>query len=486
MPEDILSISKEVGYVVSAQDYLLNIEGLPSASVNDIVVSENGARALVNIIERDRVEALMLDPDRPRPGESFTLTGSKLTIPLHVNLLSRAINPLGTPIDKKGKFPPGGVEVDLDVVAPGIADRAIVSEQLFTGITVIDTLLPIGKGQRELMFGEPRSGKSSFMLDIIHNQKGENKICIYAAIGRADIDVQRFIEQLEKTEASKYTIVLAATSSDSAPLISVAPSIACSLAEHYRNQGQNVLLILDDLGTHSKYLREIGLLSGRTPGRESYPPDIFYQHSRLVERAGNFNEHFGSGSITLLPVIETDLENFTGLIPTNVMSMTDGHLLFSAALRAGGQYPAIEVDRSVTRVGRQTQSLIHKILSDKVRSLIADFHELERYGRFGAELTSETQTTIKRGSVITELLRQEPLEKIEPKVQILLLSLVFTGFFDTKDIEFVRCNKSNIIRALGEKKELETLKKQIDTVKLDELIENLKQYKNVVEASCQA
>jgi len=257
-----------------------------------------------------------------------------------------------------------------------------------------------------------------------------------------------------------------------------------ALAEFYRNKGRHVLLILDDLATHAKYSREISLLAGRIPGRESYPADIFYQHSSIVERAGNFNDHYGNGSITMLPTVETSIENFTALIPTNVMSMTDGHILFNANLRSQGIYPAIEPDRSVTRVGRQTQIFIHKVLSDRVRSMLADYHELERYGRFGSELSGETQLKIKRGKVIEELLKQEPLFSISWEVQILMLSLVFTGFFDEQELEFARKNKRKILETL-QTKTYATLIAMLKTIKLDELIDRLKNLKKPLEDACQ-
>lgn len=439
----------EIGFLTASQDYLLYIEGLPSARVNDVIVSSSGNRALVTGLTSTRIEALMLDKLRPAPGEIFTLEEGGLRLPLGVALLGRTINPLGQPLDGKAGFPPSGKKTDLDAVAPGIAARKIIDMQLYTGITMVDTLLPLGKGQRELIFGEPRSGKSSFLLDIIINQKNKNTICIYTALGRSEVDVKRFTKRIGETGAQKYTTIIAATSSDSAPLIAIAPSVACAIAEHFVLGGWDVLLIFDDFGAHAKYLREIGLLSGRIPGRESYPADIFYAHSHLVERAGNFNETYGNASITLLPVIETDLENFTNLIPTNVMAMTDGHLLFSASLRAQGLYPAIDPDRSVTRVGHQTQKPLHKLLADKIRSLLADFHELERYGRFGSELTAQTQVILKQGTLATELLKQEAGQFIDPLVQILLLSLIFTAFFNNRDVEFVRAHKEKIIKTLS-------------------------------------
>jgi len=438
---------------------------------------------MISALEKDRVEALMLDSERPKPGDYFELSEYGLKFPLNVELFGRAINPLGMPLDGKAGLPPGGDTLDLDIVAPGIDARKAVTEQFYTGIAVVDTLLPIGKGQRELIMCEPRSGKEQFFLDIILSQKTQNRICIYTAIGRSELDVKRFAEDVLQYGAAPYTIIVAATSSESAPMIQITPSVASALAEHYRDQGKHVLLIFDDLATHAKYVREISLLAGRIPGRESYPADIFYQHSSIVERAGNFNEHFGNGSITLLPTVETSIENFTNLIPTNVMSMTDGHILFSANLRAQGIYPAIEPDRSVTRVGRQTQAFIHKVLSDRIRLLLAEYHDLERYGRFGSELSSETQLKIKRGKVVEELLKQEPMSSITPEGQILMLSLVFTGFFDQQDLEFVRMHKTTIISTL-QSSVYKILIEAIKKVKLDELITQLSGQLKPLEAAC--
>lgn len=474
---------KEVGYVVSTQDYIVIIEGLPSARLYNIIVTKNGGRAMVSALEKDRVEALMLDSERPKPGDYFELSDYGLRLPLNVDLFGRAINPMGMPLDGKAGLPPGGEQLDLDIVAPGIDGREAVTEQFYTGITMVDTLLPVGKGQRELIMCEPRSGKEQFFLDVVLAQKTQERICIYAAIGRSELDVKRFAEDIQKEKADSYTVIIAATSSESAPMIQITPTVAMALAEYYRNQGKHILLILDDLATHAKYAREISLLAGRIPGRESYPADIFYQHSSIVERAGNFNDHFQKGSITLLPVVETNIENFTSLIPTNVMSMTDGHILFSAGLRAQGIYPAIEPDRSVTRVGRQTQTFIHKVLSDRVRSLLAEYHELERFGRFGSELSRETQLKIKHGKVVEELLKQEPMTSIAPEVQILLLSLVYSGFFDTRDVEFVRENKQIVIQTL-QSNSYKNLLDAIKTVKLDELIVQLKGQLKPLEEVC--
>ncbi|HUD19762.1 MAG TPA: hypothetical protein VMR81_04940 [Patescibacteria group bacterium] len=478
---------KEVGYVISTQDYIVFLEGLPTVKMYDIIVTKTGARALVSSLEKDHVEALMLDAERPKPGDYFELSSVGLHLPLHINLFGRAINPLGVPLDGKAGLPPGGEPIDLDITAPGIDGREIVSDQFYTGITVVDTLIPIGKGQRELIMCEPRSGKEEFFLDIIQSQKTQNRICIYAAVGRSEIEVKRMTEEIKRVGADAYTVIIAATSNESAPMIQIAPSIACALAEYHRNHGKHVLLIIDDFGAQAKYAREIALLAGRIPGRESYPADIFYQHSGQVERAGNFNEHYGKGSITMLPVIETYVENFTALIPTNVMSMTDGHILFTANLRAQGIYPAIEVDRSVTRVGRQTQTFIHKVLSDRVRSLLAEYHELERYGRFGSELSLETQLKIKRGKIVEELLRQEPLTSLPPETQIMYLSLVFAGFFDKRELETIRTDKIKIIDTINKGKEYAEIAEYIKTKQsnMDELIVKLQKVLKPLEDVCQ-
>src|SRR3989344_3729067 len=477
--------SPEVGFVVKAQDYLLYLEGLPSVKIDDIIVSAQGGRAIVTALDNEKIEALMLDRQRPAPGEVFSLVATGLLIPNQLRLLGRTINPLGAPLDGLGVLPFSNEEINFGLVAPGVDSRKIISDQLYTGITVVDSLLPIGKGQRELVFGEPRSGKGAFLLDIILNQKGKSVICIYIGVGKAEIDVKKIVNSLKAEGGLAYSIIIAATSSDSAPMIAIAPSVGLSVAEFYAKQGRDVLIIIDDLGLHAKYLREIGLLSGRVPGRESYPADIFFAHSHLIERAGNFNQKAGNSSITLLPVIETDIENFTALIPTNIMSQTDGHILFSSSLRAQGQYPAIDPEKSVTRVGHQTQRPIHKILGDKIRSLIAEYHELERYGRFGSELTPETQKLLKLGSIAMEFLKQEHLIRIDPTIQILLLSLLFTPFFDNKDLEFVRNNKTKILSFLRESPEFKIIGNKILTISLDNLIENMNQNISALEKACQ-
>jgi F-type H+-transporting ATPase subunit alpha len=438
---------KEVGFSISVNDYLITLEGLPSAKVNDVVISELGERAIVNSLEGNYLQALLLESRHPKPGEMFYLDDGGIKLPLCDGLLGRTVNPLGAPIDGKAPLPKDRQKLELDVVALGIAERELITDQLSTGFTVVDTLLPIAKGQRELIIGDARSGKSTFLLDIIINQKGKNVICVYGAVGKSEIGIKRFAAAISQAGASEYTTILAATSSSPTPLITIAPSVAFSVAEYFCSKGRDVLLILDDLGVHARYLREIALISKQIPGRESYPGGIFHAHSHLMERAGRFKGNNGA-SITLLPVIENDLENFTNLIPTNLMSQTDGHLLFSSNLRAQGQYPAIEWDRSVTRVGRQTQPNLLKTLGSRVRALLAEYQELKRYITFEAEISGDSQLKIKQAEMVLEVLRQENEEALEPKIQATLLATIFTRFMNDKTPQSLHLNKRKIIKAL--------------------------------------
>lgn len=480
----------EVGLVVETQDYLTYLQGLPSAKINDLVVSQEGTRGLVYGLDREKLEVLLLDQKRPKPGELFFLEPKGLSLQIGEELLGRAISSLGDPMDGRSKITGAGTRIEMDVKALGIEYREIISQQVETGVALVDTLLALGKGQRELIYGEPRSGKTSFILDAIVNQKDRDVVCIYAAIGKSEIDTKRFVKDIDKAGGRDYTVVIAATSTQPAPVIFITPTVAMAVADWFRERGRNVLVFLDDLGTHAKYLREMSLLAERTPGRESYPGDVFYQHAHILERAGNFNEKGGGGSVTLLPVIETDLENFTALIPTNLMASTDGHLLFSAKLRAEGRHPAIDVDRSVTRVGRQTQMLLHKLLADKIRRLLIDFEELRRFSRFGAEVSQETQLAIKKGYIMQELLRQEPLQKIDRFVQMQYLGLIFTAFYDEKEASFVKDNKAKILNTVQGAQEFrmmrEELEKSHDQMELDKFIKLLSEKQEVVEKACQS
>lgn len=475
----------EVGYVVQSRDYLIYLEGLPSVHINDIIVGKNGQTALVTSMRQNRIAASMLSAHKCKPGDEFSKLSAGLQIYEPLNLIGRLMSPLGGLLDEGALKNSAKIDLNLEPEALGISRRIILSRQLTTGLTLVDTLVPIGRGQRQLLFGEPTSGKTPFVLDLIINQNtlksapsGEfprdQVICIYAAVGKAEMEVRRFIEQIKQHNGMSYTIVIASFSSEPAPLIALTPTVALAIAERLRDQGYSTIVVLDDLGTHAKYLREIALLSERVPGRESYPGDIFYQQAYLTERAGNFQvDGFKEAvSITLLPLIETSLENFSSLIPTNVMATTDGHILFSSALRSEGRYPSIDLERSVTRVGRQTQNTLFHQLSDKLRLLLTEYQELKIYSRFGADTNN---ATLHQGELLYELLRQKQLMRIELSVQAIYLTLVFTNFLVAKDLSYVKKNKELLLKLIHEQTQFQQLREAIPTLKLNQLIQILDQ-----------
>lgn len=462
--------TEEVGYVVSARDFMVRLDGLPSIRVNDMVLSEDGTRGWVNAVKEDLVEVLMLDEEKIIPKKLFKKARDRLGFTVGDFLLGRAVNPLGIPIDGKGPFSKSPVSeiLELEQPAPGIESRQFISDQFLTGITLIDTLIPLGKGQRELVLGDGHSGKTGFLLDVIINQKNTGIICIYASIGKPSVTVRNLIDVLKSNGALSYSVVVAASSSDSAPLIFLTPKTAFTIAQYFQKKGKDVLLILDDLGTHAKIYREIALLADKPPGKQSYPGDMFYQHAHLMERAGNFLKPFGGGSITALPVLELELDNFTAIIPTNLMSMTDGHLLFKSSLRAQGQTPAIDISLSVSRVGRQTQDPVSNLLSTKVRQVLSEATDLETISRFSSELPPDTQLILRRKDQIMEFLKQDPLTPISKPIQVILLALPFTSFLKDKDKSFVEKNRRILADAFLQNPKLLPITRQISKLKTDE------------------
>ena len=473
----------EVGIVRSVKNYILTLEGLPSAMLNDLIATRDGKRALVSSLEESHLMALLLDEAAIKPGETFYPEKEGLRLPDAENLKGRIVNPLGEPLDGQSPLQKNGELLALDEIAEGIDAREVIKEQLVTGITVVDALIPIGKGQKEAVFGEPRSGKTAFIQDIIINQKDQEVTCLYAAIGRPEMDVKRFAQKLQSAGALAHTIILSCSPKEPVPLMALTPTIAFALSNQLRRKGKDVLLILDDLGTHAKTLREIALLSGRIPGRESYPGDIFYQHAHLIEHGGRYNKEAGGGSLTLLPVMETAMEGLSYLLPTNLIASTDGHLFFSSTLYAQGQYPAIGVEKSVTRVGRQTQSEIQKEISDRVRGSLADFEELKTYSAFGAELSEETRALLKTGEVLREILKQEPRENTDLKTQILLLHLPFTVLGQKLSVESFRAGRTKLIEILKNRPEFRALAVKLDSLESDEVINILNQESEILESA---
>lgn len=477
----------EVGYAVSSRDFLVYLDGFPTVKINDLVKSATGARGWVNSLSEDLIEVLMLDEDHVNPNQAFTKLDQSLGVAVGEFLLGRSINPLGVPIDGKGPLRQNknSKTATLDVTAPGIEARELITQQFLTGISLIDTLLPIGMGQRELVLGDAHSGKTQFLIDTMVNQKGTGTVCVYASIGKPAGSVRNLIDTLRANGSLDYTVIIAASSSVPVPLIFLTPKTALTIAEYFQKKGQDVLLILDDLGIHAKIHREISLLSNKPPGRESYPGDTFYQHARLLERAGKFNKLAGGGSITTLPVIELNLSDFTTLIPTNLMSITDGHLLFKSDMYSRGQRPAVDISLSVTRVGRQTQDHLSNLLSSKIRSLLSQAADLETISRFSSELPLESRLILRRRELIMELLKQDPFTAIPKPIQLILLGLPFTSFFDDKNRFFVDRNKKAVTEAFLKDPNLSKIAKAVPKLTTeDELIKLLEGAGPILQRIC--
>lgn len=451
------------------------LDGMPTVKINDLVISESGKRGWVSALHKNQVEVLMLDEGVINPGELFKRSDKRLSISMGEYLLGRAINPMGVAIDgKKILASNKDIQSELDKKAPNINMRKFITDQFTTGITLIDTLVPIGKGQRELVIGDAHAGKTAFTIDLIVNQRDRNVICVYASIGKPISQLKSLLEVLANTGAMSYCVVIAASSSEAAPLIYLTPQTAFTIAEYFQKTGRDVLLILDDIGSHAKIYREISLLSGKTPGRESYPGDIFYQHSHLLERAGNFKEENGGGSITAIPVLEVNLSDFATYMPTNLVGMTDGHLLFNSNFRNQGKTPAIDVSLSVTRVGKQTQKRLQNLLSSQIRELMAKAAELQTISKFSAELPFQTRLILKQSEVLEELLNQENATRISLPSQIILLGLIFTPLFLDKDAIFIKKAKIIILEVFTKDGTLKALLDKVEQLEtVEELIKNL-------------
>lgn len=442
------TLEGETGFVVEAKGYLLSLEGLPSAKLNTIIVNAKGQRAIVTAFNENSVEAYLLDRGNPRAGDQFVIDPKGIVFSFGEHLFGRSINVLGEPIDGLGELPEGTVPLRMEAQAPAMSARAPMTEQLVTGISAVDTLVPIAKGQRQLVIGPLSGGKRTFLETILSHQKDSGVICIYAFIGRPVAYVEAAVGHILSEKGNKNTIILVSFSDDPAPMVYLTPIVALELAEYFSWEGKDVLLVLDDLGSHAKYFREITLLAGRVPGRESYPGDMFYQQARLLERGGRFNKSLGSGSITMLPVLETNIEDLTNLVSTNLISATDGHLFFSPMYHAEGYFPAVVPEQSVTRVGRVTQSKLAKQLSIRTIALIAQYERQRGYSQFGTQLSEQTRKTILQGEIMRSYLAQETSRFLPIDVQIVLLTLVYTKLFEGKDAEFAKQHKETLASAI--------------------------------------
>ncbi len=403
---DLKAEKREIGFVISVGDGIVQMNGLDHAMYGEVILFDNGVKGMVQNIARDRVGVILFDNEGDIvEGSRGVRTGKRAGIPVGDGFLGRVINALGEPIDGNGSIVADDYRA-IEQPAPGIIDRKPVSEPMQTGILAIDSMFPIGRGQRELIIGDRQTGKTSIAVDTIINQKDKDCICIYVAIGQKQSTVASLVENLKKHGAMEYTTVMAATASEAAPIQYIAPYAATSLAEYFMYKGKDVLIVYDDLSKHAVAYRSLSLLLGRSPGREAYPGDVFYLHSRLLERSCRLNDALGGGSITALPIIETQDGDVSAYIPTNVISITDGQIFLESSLFFEGQRPAVNVGISVSRVGGAAQAKAMKKASGSLRIDLAQYREMAVFTQFSSDLDENTKTLLKQGKVLMELLKQ--------------------------------------------------------------------------------
>lgn len=438
-------LEHEIGIVKAVKQYLVSIEGLPSAHVHDVVKRDDGARALVTSLRHDAVEAMMLDQCDVAPGQTFLLQQQTPQLYFGPQLFGRVVNALCDPVDGKGALPPKNAHLELDRSAGVVAERALVTEQLETGYSMTDTVLPIGRGQRQLLMGPVQSGVEVFATEVMKQQAAVHGVNIYVIVGKQPAYIERVARDLFSADGADRTILVVSGAYDGTPLNTITPAVGVSLAEHFGRQGEHVLLVVDDLYAHAKYVREVSLQEGQLPGRESYPGDIFYRQAQLIERAGSFKD---AGTITFLPMLQTDMEGYADLITTNIMGTTDGHLAFSSALYAQGAFPSIVDDESVTRVGRHTQYVVQKQLSTAIITALSQAKAQERIAQFGTDVSGSTAEAIRIGAMLRTLLRQSEGDRLDRCVQATLLSLPFTTFAQDKDASFFDVYRTQLVHAL--------------------------------------
>lgn len=403
------ALPEEIGKVCSVADGVAEIEGLSGVKYGDILVFEGGEKGLALDLSEKKTGCVLFDGDNIVAGENVYKTGKTAGIPVSEEIIGRVVNALGEPIDGKGSFA-ANKYMPIESPAPAIIDRSPVNEPLKTGILTIDAMFPVGKGQRELIIGDRQTGKTSVATDTILNQKGKNVICVYCAIGQKASTVKRTVKMFEESGALDYTVVVFSAASDSASLQYISPFSACAIAEYFMNEGKDVLIVYDDLSKHAVAYRTLSLLLGRSPGREAYPGDIFYLHSRLLERSAHLSEKKGGGSMTALPIVETLGGDISAYIPTNVISITDGQLFLESELFLSGQRPAVNVGLSVSRVGGSAQTKAMKKAVGSLRLELAQYREMKTFAQFSGDLDESVKRQFEFGRALTEILVQ-PLQK---------------------------------------------------------------------------
>ncbi|MBI1223340.1 MAG: alternate F1F0 ATPase, F1 subunit alpha [Bacteroidetes bacterium] len=428
----------EVGTILSISSGIVRVSGLPGAGSDELLKFPGDLYGIAFSLEENEIGVILLgDETKLSVGDEVQRTFRVMDVPVGESLLGRVVDPLGFPLDEKGPVPyEERLPVERD--APEIMDRAPVREPLQTGIKVIDALIPIGRGQRELILGDRQTGKTSIAIDAIINQKDKNVVCIYCAIGQRMSSVAKSVTRLHEKGAMAHTIVIVTEGNNSPGLSYLAPYAATSMAEYFMEKGRDVLVVYDDLTNHARAYRELSLLLRRPPGREAFPGDIFYIHSRLLERATHLNEKDGGGSLTALPIVETEAQNISAYIPTNLISITDGQLYLSPKLFELGVLPAIDIGKSVSRVGGKAQLPAYRTVAGSLKLSYAQFEELETFSRFGAKLDERTQKIIRHGRAIRECFKQNEMSPLSVSEQMLVLLSLNNGLLDTIPLSKIR------------------------------------------------
>ena len=438
--------SEEGGVVISSADGIVEVESMDRAVYGEIVTFENGAKGMVESVEPGRLGIMLFDgAETVGVGTMVTRSGKRAGIPVGDGFLGRVIDPLGEPIDGKGPIEAVGYN-PIEKQAPGILERQSVDTPLHTGILAIDSMFPIGRGQRELIIGDRQTGKTSIATDAILNQKDTGVLCIYVAIGQKASSIARVAEDLKKHGAMSYTTIVAATASDSAPLQYIAPYAGTALAEYFMAQGKSVLIVYDDLSKHAVAYRAISLLLRRSPGREAYPGDVFYLHSRLLERSCRMSDALGGGSITALPIVETQAGDVSAYIPTNVISITDGQIFLESALFNAGNRPAVNVGLSVSRVGGAAQTKAMKKANANLRIELAQYKDMESFAQFSSDLDAETRHQLEHGKALTEMLKQPLYQPKTDAEQVVILVLASHGMLDEVPLAEQRARTAAFVR----------------------------------------
>ena len=473
--------SSETGIVILVGDGIAKVSGLDKCMAGELIEFPNGSFGMAQNLEEDTVSVVILGTDNGiKEGDTVKRTGRVVSVPVGAQLIGRVVNALGEPIDGKGSIEAEGFR-PIEMPAPGIIERKHVSRPLQTGIKAIDSMIPIGRGQRELIIGDRQTGKTTIATDTILNQKGKNVICIYVAIGQKRSTVAQVVDNLTVGGAMDYTIVVSATASELAPMQYIAPYSGCAIGEHFMHQGKDVLVIYDDLSKHAVAYRAISLLIRRPPGREAYPGDVFYLHSRLLERAAQMSDELGGGSLTALPIIETQAGDVSAYIPTNVISITDGQIFLESELFNAGIMPAVNPGISVSRVGGDAQIKAMKKVAGSLKLLYSQYRELQSFAQFGSDLDADTKSRLALGERIVAVLKQSNNAPVEVAHQVCILYAVTNGYlkniatatipeFEKRLYEFMDNRHSEILTAIRTSGKLEPETEAGLKAALDELL----------------